>query len=64
VTPRASSSWGPWLRRLAAGLVAIVATSTLSGGDVAADIYVYTDENGVMHFTNTRRPGGKLYVKS
>jgi soluble lytic murein transglycosylase-like protein len=46
-----------------AAAVSLFAT-TLSGGDAAADIYIYTDENGVMHFSNTRRPGGKLYVKS
>ncbi len=53
-----------WLRRtLVVAAVSLVAT-TLSGGEAAADIYVYTDEDGVMHFSNTRRPGGKLYVKS
>ncbi|MBM4376703.1 MAG: lytic transglycosylase domain-containing protein [Deltaproteobacteria bacterium] len=29
-----------------------------------ADIYVYTDAEGVMHFTNVRTAGAKLYVRS
>ncbi len=42
----------------------VLAASTLTAGDVSADIYVYTDDNGVMHFSNKRRSGGKLFVKS
>jgi soluble lytic murein transglycosylase-like protein len=30
----------------------------------AADIYVYTDDQGIMHFSNKRRSGAKLYAKS
>jgi len=30
----------------------------------AADIYTFTDENGVMHFSNERKPGSKLYAKT
>ena len=30
----------------------------------AADIYTYTDDNGVMHFSNERKPGSKLYAKT
>lgn len=29
-----------------------------------ADIYVYTDAQGVMHFSNVRTPGAKLYIRS
>jgi soluble lytic murein transglycosylase-like protein len=29
-----------------------------------ADIYVYTDAAGVVHFTNVRTPGAKLYVRA
>jgi len=34
------------------------------GPSAAADIYVYTDDNGVMHFSNRRVAAAKLYVKS
>lgn len=36
----------------------------LDPGEAAADIYVYTDENGVMHFSNARHAGASLYVRS
>ena len=48
------------------GLVAAsLALAILAPGDAAADIYSYTDADGVTHFTN-RRPGDgryKLYLK-
>jgi soluble lytic murein transglycosylase-like protein len=43
-----------------AGLLVATAVSSRARGD----IYVYTDAEGVMHFTNVRTPGAKLYVRS
>lgn len=55
-------------RRLRRALVVVAAAVTpwLVPGHAAADIYAYTDEDGVVHFTNQRQGGGKyeLYVKS
>ncbi|MCA9625875.1 MAG: lytic transglycosylase domain-containing protein, partial [Myxococcales bacterium] len=38
--------------------------STLEPSEAAADIYTYTDENGVLHYSNTPSKGAKLYAKS
>jgi hypothetical protein len=51
-----------WLHRGLAGL-GLVLMLGLSGR-AGADIYVYTDAQGVVHFTNVRTPGAKLYVRS
>jgi len=39
--------------------------SALVGGDARADIYKYTDADGVVHFTNIKPKGGQgsLYIK-
>jgi soluble lytic murein transglycosylase-like protein len=42
--------------------VAAVALAVMPD-EAAADIYVYTDADGVMHFSNKKRGGGKVYVK-
>jgi soluble lytic murein transglycosylase-like protein len=36
----------------------------LEPSEASADIYVYTDQNGVTHFSNVQRAGSKVYVKS
>jgi len=38
--------------------------SALWPGVAAADIYTYTDADGVIHFSNVRKKGAKLYAKS
>lgn len=48
-----------WSLAIAALLSAFVVTV-----DARADIYVYTDADGVTHFTNVRKAGAKLYVRS
>jgi soluble lytic murein transglycosylase-like protein len=52
-------------RILAGGLVALGA-GALTAGDASADIYQYTDPDGVVHFTNAPKGDSrfKLYVKS
>jgi soluble lytic murein transglycosylase-like protein len=37
---------------------------SLAAGKASADIYTYTDSNGVIHFTSNRAPGSKMYLKS
>ncbi len=49
-----------WVLAAAAGLG--LSISAIQSAE--ADIYVYTDAQGVMHFTNVRTPGAKLYVRS
>lgn len=56
-------------RRLGATLAVFVATSALlvlASSQAAADIYQWTDAEGVVHFTNrpSTNPGAKLYIKS
>ena len=48
------------------GLNALVAaTLLLAGAPVTADIYMYRDANGVMHFTNTpSSPEYRLYIRT
>lgn len=36
----------------------------LSPSDASADIYTWTDANGVVHFSNEKNAGAKLYIKS
>ena len=48
---------------LAAG-VSWMALALVVPQPAAADIYTYTDDNGVMHFSNERKPGSKLYAKT
>ena len=45
---------------------ALAAVLVLLAGSAAADIYTYTDSNGVVHFTNSRSSsqGAKLYIKT
>lgn len=45
---------------------ALAAVLVLLAGSAAADIYTYTDSNGVVHFTNSRSAsqGAKLYIKT
>jgi len=43
----------------------LVATLLLAGVPVAADIYMYRDADGVMHFTNTpSSPEYRLYIRT
>jgi soluble lytic murein transglycosylase-like protein len=55
------------MRRLhaiaSAGLLGAWLTA-LSPGDAAADIYMFTDAAGVMHFSNVKSPGAKLYMRT
>jgi soluble lytic murein transglycosylase-like protein len=52
---------GHGIRRAAAGV--LLATATVTAG-AAADVYTWTDAQGVVHFSNARAPGAKLYVRS
>jgi soluble lytic murein transglycosylase-like protein len=53
-----------YVRRVIA--VAGVAALALGfgAGDASADIYVYTDEQGVTHYSNVQKQGAKVFVKS
>jgi soluble lytic murein transglycosylase-like protein len=51
--------------RLALSAAALGALAiAFSPSEASADIYVYTDEAGVMHFSNAPKSGGKVFVKS
>ncbi len=52
-------------RVLGGGLLAMLSGAVLAG-DASADIYQYTDPDGVVHFTNSPKGDSryKLYVKS
>ena len=65
-TPRASFSPLVLGRRALAGVVIALGAGALSAGDAAADIFQYTDPEGVVHFTNAPKGDSrfKLYVKS
>ena len=52
------------MNKLTIMLPVLVFLLALLPGEASADIYVFTDENGVMHFSNFKRPGAKLYIKS
>lgn len=45
-------------------LTAVLLVALGLSGRANADIYVYTDAEGVVHFSNVRKPGAKLYVRS
>lgn len=51
--------WLPIL--LGSGLLCAAA---LIPSDASADIYTWTDKNGVVHFSNNKPSGAKLFVKS
>lgn len=53
-------------RRLVAGGFVALGAGALTAGDASADIYQYTDPEGVVHFTNSPKGDSrfKLYVKS
>lgn len=53
--PRTSRSI---LAPLLAGVVVLVA------GSASADIYTFTDKDGVLHFSTRPQPGSKLYLKA
>jgi soluble lytic murein transglycosylase-like protein len=48
--------------RLSLGSVSLVAALTAGSGDARADIHSYTDADGVVHFSNTKKQG-KVVVK-
>lgn len=50
-----------WFCR-AIATIAVGGLATLPG-EASADIYIYTDENGVTHFSNVKQGGSKVYVK-
>jgi len=54
------------LRAVAGVLTATLGMAVLAPHDAAADIYSYTDAEGVMHFSNRPRGDGKfkLYLKT
>ena len=53
------------MRRRIAPVLALVVAFALFPGSATADIYQYTDAEGVVHFTNVKgnAPGAKLYLK-
>ncbi|MBW2525029.1 MAG: lytic transglycosylase domain-containing protein [Deltaproteobacteria bacterium] len=55
-----------WSARAALVAMGAAAVALLAPGHAAADIYAFTDDAGVIHFSNQRKGGGKykLYVKS
>lgn len=42
----------------------LLCAAGLVPSDASADIYTWTDKNGVVHFSNDKPKGAKLYVKS
>ncbi len=53
-----------WMSRVVAGAIVAGAFAAALPGDAWADIFTYTDDDGVMHFTNKRHSGSTLYVRS
>ncbi len=53
-----------WLRRGLLASAVVAGAAALLPSDAFADIFVYTDDEGGMHFTNMRKPGSKLYVRA
>jgi soluble lytic murein transglycosylase len=52
-------------KNIRAGLGVLVMLSLLAGVPVSADIYMYRDADGVMHFTNTpSSPEYRIYIRS
>jgi soluble lytic murein transglycosylase len=52
-------------KNIRAGLWVLVMLSLLAGVPVSADIYMYRDADGVMHFTNTpSSPEYRIYIRS
>jgi soluble lytic murein transglycosylase-like protein len=45
------------------GLLGAVALSALMAADARADIYRYVDSDGVIHFSNSKKDKGQLYIK-
>jgi soluble lytic murein transglycosylase-like protein len=43
---------------------AFAAVTIVVAGAASADIYTYTDSEGVVHFSTTRTPGAKVYIKA
>ncbi len=52
----------PKLLMLTGGLG--LAASALVSSEAAADIYTFTDADGVIHYSNVKTPGAKLYMKT
>ncbi len=55
------------MRSRLVALVAFALTAAAVAAPVRADIYTYTDEDGVIHFTNTpppRRPGVRVMMRA
>ncbi len=50
-------------RRSVAVAVWLMTAGALWPRPVSADIYVYKDADGVMHFSNVKRPGSRVYVR-
>ncbi len=53
-----------WTRTRSAAILATLAVGLTAPLRAEADIYSHTDKDGVMHFSNVRKPGGKLYLRS
>ena len=52
-------------KNIRVGLWVLVMLSLLAGVPVSADIYMYRDADGVMHFTNTpSSPEYRIYIRS
>ncbi len=52
-------------RRLSSTLTPLMAGAiVLLASSASADIYTYTDEDGVTHFTSKPQPGSSLYLKA
>ena len=48
----------------AAAIAAAILVWTVAALPAAADVYVKKDRDGVLHFTNVRKPGYRLWMKS
>ena len=52
------------LWQLSCVVVMGVLGAALLPSDAAADIYTWTDDQGVIHFSNTKEKGAKLYLRA